>query len=205
MFPLWKMVTKLRIELSVFDSVLFICRVRSCSHFSLGIVGISTEEPLPIFLVSSSGHIYTQNILFVVSWDYVHSWFWQLRAFCCYLLSPSLVFLAHLFLYTQNSTKTISCPQVCLLLPVKHRRQYIWVSEGPQYSFCFGKQLLLLKLRPICLEQRMAIIARNSMTFCRSSQAWVKRAAEFVPFSSQSPPEWSWTGPTFNHILFCQI
>lgn len=151
-FPLWKMVTKLRIELNVFDSVLFICRVRSCSHFSLGIVGISTEEPLPIFLVSSSGHIYTQNILSVVSWGYVHSWFWQLGAFCCYLLSPSLVFLAHLVLYTQNSTKTISCPQVCLLLPVKHRRQYIWVSEGPQYSFCFGKQLLLLKLRPICLE-----------------------------------------------------
>lgn len=51
----------------------------------------------------------------------------------------------------------------------------------------------------------LAIIARNSMTFCRSSQAWVKKAAEFVPFISQSPPEWSWTGPTFNHILFCQI
>lgn len=53
-------------------------------------------------------------------------------------------------------------------------------SEGLWFNFCFGKQLLL----PICLEWRMAIIARNSVTFCRSSQAGVKQVAELVPFSS---------------------
>lgn len=114
----------------------------------------------------------------------MHRWFWQLGAFCYYLLSPSLVFLAHLLLHTQNSTKTIPWLQVCLLLPVKHHRQYIWVSEEPLHSFCFGKQLLLLKLRPFCPEWSMAIIARNSVTFCRSSQTRVKQAAELVPFSS---------------------
>lgn len=125
---------------------------------------------------------------------------WQLWAFCYHLLSPSLVFLTHLLLHTQNSTKTISWPQVCLLLPVKHLRQYSWVSEEPQYNFCFGKQLLLLELRPICLEWRMAVIASNSVIFCRSGRAWVEQVAELVPFSSQSPPEWFWNRPYFQSL-----
>lgn len=125
---------------------------------------------------------------------------WQLWAFFYHLLSPSLVFLAHLLLHTKNSTKTISQPQVCHLLPVQHLRQYSWVSKDPQYNFCFGKQLLLLELRPICLEWRMAVIASNSVIFYRSGQAWVKQVAELVPFSSQSPPEWSWNRPYFQSL-----
>lgn len=49
-----------------------------------------------------------------------------------------------------------------------------WNTTGSTSGFlkglCFGKQLLLLKLRPICPEWRMATIARNSVSFCRSSQ-----------------------------------
>lgn len=30
--------------------------------------------------------------------------------------------------------------------------------------------LLLLELRPVCLEQRMAVVASNSMIFCRNGQ-----------------------------------
>lgn len=99
---------------------------------------------------------------------------WQLQDLCCHLFALSLVFLAHLLLHTQNWTKTIPWPQVFLLLPVEHLRQYSWVSEEPWYKFCFGKQLLLLELRPICLKWWMAIMASSSMIFCRSGQAWVK-------------------------------
>lgn len=41
----------------------------------------SKEEPLPIFSVSFSGQLYSQNPLFVVSWGYTHSWFVAALAF----------------------------------------------------------------------------------------------------------------------------
>lgn len=112
-----------------------------------------------------------------------------LAAWALLLLSPlSSSGVSGTFLHTRSSTRTISWLQVCLLLPVKHHWQYLWVSEGPRCSFCFGKQFLLLKLRYFCLEWRMAVRARNSVTFCRNSQAWMKQIAELVPFSSV--PSW---------------
>ena len=41
---------------------------------------------------------------------------WPLWAFCCHLLSSSLVFLAHLFLHTQFSQSDILTPGFLLLL-----------------------------------------------------------------------------------------
>lgn len=81
---------------------------KSISGFSWSLLVNSILKKNPLWL---SGVAHTTDL-------------WQLWAFCYHLLS-SLVFLAHFFLHTQNSTKTIFWPQVCLLLPVKHPPQAI--------------------------------------------------------------------------------
>lgn len=184
----WKMALKLKIKLSGFDSVLFISRVRSYSYFSLEIMGIKKwRRASPcLFGLFFWSHLHPKHPLcgqLGLCAQLV------LAAWALLLLSPlSSSGVSGTFLHTPSSTRTISWLQVCLLLPVKHHWQYLWVSEGPRCSFCFGKQFLLLKLRYFCLEWRMAIRARNSVTFCRNSQAWMKQIAELVPFSSV--PSW---------------
>lgn len=204
MFPLWKMAVKLRIECFWVSPVYLQSKI-----MFLFFSGHNGNQKVKSLSLSS------WSLLLVTSTPKTSS-LWSFGVMCT--VDP-----ASLGLSVTISSLLLWCFwHICFYALKIRPKQY----PDPRFAFCcqwnttgrtsgflksfstasaFGKQLVLLKLRPFYLEWRIAIIARYSVIFCRSSQAWGKQVAELVPFSSQSPPEWSWTDPTFNCFLFCQI